>query len=165
MKAAQAFSALISGMDHHERLCYLALSTVDFLTPLEKQQLLGTCGTVSRIFELSLADMVRLLPPRQLKDGRRVARRFLTRLWIPDALLHAAARIEERLTESGIDSIFYGETSYPPQLAHVDDPPLTLFLRGKLPDNGSALAGIVGTRFPTGAAREAAFRLGFDCGR
>jgi DNA processing protein len=165
VKAAHAFPALIPDMDHHERLCYLALSTVDFLSPLEKHELLGTCGTAARLFELSLAEMARLLPLRKLKDGKLAARRFMTRLWDPGELLRAAAQIEERLTASGIDSIFYGESSYPPQLAHVDDPPLTLFLRGKLPDNGSALAGIVGTRFPTGAAREAAFRLGFECGR
>jgi DNA processing protein len=152
-------------MDHHERLYFLALSTVDFLTPREKHQLLGTCGTASRMLELSLAEMTRLLPPRPLKSGGFAARRFVTTLWDPDALLRAARQIDERLTASGIDSIFYGDSSYPPQLAHIDDPPLTLFLRGKLPDSGSALAGIVGTRFPTGAAREAAFRLGFDCGR
>jgi DNA processing protein len=69
------------------------------------------------------------------------------------------------LTREGLRSIFYWDSEYPPLLHAIYDPPLTLFLRGSLPATGTTLAAIVGTRFPTGAAREAAFRLGFELGR
>jgi DNA processing protein len=58
--------------------------------------------------------------------------------------------------------IFYHEESYPPQLREIFDPPLLLYYRGSVPDYGKPLVGVVGTRRPTGAARSAAFSLGWE---
>ena len=154
MKAAHTFAALIPFMDARERLCLLALSLVEFVTPREKLALIEMLGRPSRLFDLTLQDYAHL-----------VGRRLFTPRWNPAALLRDAERMDRLLTASGIGSIFYWDSSYPPQLREIFDPPVTLYLRGTLPDSGCALAGIVGTRFPTGAARTAAFRLGFECGR
>jgi DNA processing protein len=137
-----------------ERLCLIGLSALDFLRPREKLLLVEMMEKPSRVLELTLADLTRLL-----------GRVFSTRLWNPEEVVACAERTDRRLTAEGIDSIFYGDSTYPPQLRLIFDPPVTLFLRGTLPENGCALAGIVGTRFPTGAARTAAFRLGFECAR
>ncbi len=154
MKAAHTFAAFLQGMEHQERLCLLGLSQVECLLPKEKLLLIEVLGRPSRLLGLSLPELSRI-----------IGRRLRTRLWDPPAMLRAAEELEGRLTASGIESIFYWDSSYPPQLRETFDPPVTLFLRGTLPDSGRALAGIVGTRFPTGAARTAAFRLGFECGR
>jgi len=154
VKAAHAFPALIQDMDSQERICLLGLAQLDFLTPREKLVLIEMLGSPSRLLELSLPDLTRLL-----------GRRFFSRLWSPDMVLRSGEETDRRLTADGIESIFYWDSSFPPQLREIFDPPVTLFVRGTLPDNGSALAAIVGTRFPTGAARTAAFRLGFECGR
>ena len=154
MKAAYAIHPCVRVMDEYERLCLLGLSHVEFLRPKEKFWLYVQLEGAAPIFKLSLPDI-----------ACRVGRKLFTRLWEPGRILESAAQTQNDLTRSGVESIFYPDTRDPAQLHEIYDPPLTLFLRGTLPDNGNHLAGIVGTRFPTGAARTAAFRLGFDLGR
>jgi DNA processing protein len=154
MKASGLFPPLNRVMNAQDRLWLLGLSHVEFLTPKEKHALLGMMGSPSRLFALPLAEVARLL-----------RRRLLTRSWRPDEILRRAEETRERLTRDGMRSILYGDSEYPPLLCKIYDPPLALYVRGSLPDHGETLAGIVGTRFPTGAAREAAFRLGFELGR
>jgi DNA processing protein len=154
MKAALQIRPLNRVMDDHERLCRLGLSHVDFLRPREKINLVKLPGGASRLFDLSLSEVTGLL-------GRRV----LTKMWKPDEILRSAEATSSHLTGEGMSSIFYDDPGYPRRLAGIYDPPLVLFIRGSLPDKNETLVGIVGTRFPTGAGRAAAFRLGFDFGR
>ena len=154
MKAGNSILPLEKGMNEHDKTCLLGLSTVEFLTPHEKLALIDMRGEPRKLFHLTLRDL-RSLTGRELT----------TVLWKPEEILRAGEEIGKRLTEGGMQSIFYWDTTYPSQLREIYDPPVTLFLRGSLPDNGLLLAGIVGTRFPTGAARTAAFRLGFELGR
>jgi DNA processing protein len=149
VKAESVFAPLKRGMNAQERLALLALSHVEFIRPREKLVLVNMFDGAEPLFRLSLRDL-----------GRLVGRRLLTRLWDPASFLRAAERTQKYLTVNGMGSIFYGDSTYPPQLRETYDPPITLFYRGTLPDNGLPLAGIVGTRFPTGGARSAAFRLG-----
>ncbi len=160
MKAALSIAPLNSVMDTfsspldgQDRLCYLALSLVEFLSPWEKHRLIAMLGSATALFHVPLSEISRLL-----------ARPMRTRTWHPEDLLDSAERLRARLTADGTASIFYGDSQYPPLLREIGDPPLVLFLRGSLPGGAEPLAGIVGTRFPTGAARRAAFRLGRDLG-
>jgi DNA processing protein len=141
-------------MNERDKICLLGLSAVEFLSPREKLVLIEMRGGAGKLLELTGADISRLI-------GRRVS----STLWNSGEILRAGEETEKRLTDSGMRSIFYWDTTYPSPLREIYDPPVTLFLRGSLPDNGLLLAGIVGTRFPTGAARTAAFRLGFELGR
>jgi DNA processing protein len=160
MKAARTIRPLNWVMDAKDRLCLLGLSHVEFLRPREKLALVKLLGAESasggaaRLFELPLAEIARL-----------TGRKLLTREWRPDEILRQAETTNGRLTGEGMRSIFYWDSEYPPLLREIYDPPVTLFLRGSLPETGTTLAAIVGTRFPTGAGREAAFRLGFELGR
>jgi len=154
MKAAKAILPFTRGMETRESLFLLGLSHVEFMTPREKLLLVEMLGSAERLFQLRLADISRLL-----------GRRLLSKLWRPEEILRAAEATQKSLTQGAVRSIFYCDETYPPQLREIFDPPVTLFLRGSLPDPGVPLAGIVGTRYPTGAARDAAFRLGFDMGR
>jgi DNA processing protein len=141
-------------MNAHERLCLLGLSHVEFLHPREKLILITMFGLPSRLFSLPLARISQLL-----------GRRMTTREWMPEQILRQARETEVLLTRSGIRSIFYFDSTYPPQLRTIYDPPVTIFLRGSLPDTSRDLVGVVGTRFPTGAARTAAFQLGLELAR
>jgi DNA processing protein len=154
MKAAGTISPLNTVMNAHDRLCFLGLSHVEFLTPREKFLLVEDLGGPSPLFQLSLAEM-----------AEKVRRRLLTRMWRPDEILRSAEATSADLTREGMRSIFYTDPEYPPLLREIYDPPLTLYLRGSLPHTSDILAAIVGTRYPTGAARSAAFRLGFELGR
>ncbi len=153
MKSPAMFRPLTGGMDEHEKLCLIGLSHVDFLTPRNKVDLIKELGCAAAIYRLSLRDL-----------GSLVGRRMRTKLWDPAAILGEAEKTLKRLTPGVVGCIFREDSTYPPQLAHTYDPPVTLFYRGKLPENGNQLVGIVGTRFPTGGARKAAFRLGFELG-
>ena len=153
MKAAQAIRPLSLCMNAHERLCLLGLSHVEFLRPAEKKKIVKEPSDAARLFELPLAEIAHL-----------AGRRLVTREWKPGEILRRAEETGTRLTREGMRSIFYWDSDYPPLLHETTDPPLTLFVRGSLPPIGTTLAAIVGTRFPTGAAREAAFRLGFELG-
>jgi DNA processing protein len=141
-------------MNAHDRLCLFGLTHVEFLTPKEKFNVVAALGGPARLFQLSLSQIAGM-----------VGRRLLTRAWRPDEILRSAETTSADLTREGMGSILYWDPEYPPQLREIYDPPLTLFLRGSLPAKGDTLAAIVGTRYPTGAARAAAFRLGFDLGR
>jgi DNA processing protein len=154
MKAAELIRPLNKVMDDKDRLCILGLSHVEFLSPREKLVLIEGLGGPSRLFDLSLPDIAELL-----------RRKLVTRAWQPEDILRKAEETRAHLTPGRMGSIFYGDPEYPPRLREIYDPPLALFIRGSLPDKGQTLAGIVGTRFPTGAGRDAAFRLGFDLGR
>ncbi|HUJ74500.1 MAG TPA: DNA-processing protein DprA, partial [bacterium] len=136
-----------------DHLCTLALSLVEFLAPREKHRLIAMLGGPWPLFHLPITEISRL-----------VGRRLLTRAWRPQELLRSAEDLKARLTEDGTTSIFYADSRYPPLLREIHDPPLVLFLRGSLPGSAQPLAGIVGTRFPTGAGRQAAFRLARDLG-
>ncbi len=140
-------------MDEQDRIPLIGLSYVDFLRPKEKLLLIEALGSASRVFERSLREL-------SVMTGRP----FRTPRWNPKAILEEAARTEKRLTPGVMGCIFYWDSTYPPQLRDIFDPPVTLFYRGTLPENGYLLAGIVGTRFPTGGARKAAFGLGFELG-
>ena len=153
MKSRATFDPLISSMDEQDRIPLIGLSHVDFLTPKEKMSLILQLGSPRRLFDLTLSDLASL-----------TRRRLRTRRWNPAAILEESARTEMLLTPGVLGCIFYWDSTYPPQLREIYDPPVTLFYRGTLPDNGFSLAGIVGTRFPTGGARKAAFGLGFELG-
>jgi DNA processing protein len=153
MKAAQMIRPLSLGMNAHERLCLMGLSQVEFLRPKEKRDLVQEPADAARLFTLPLSAL-----------AEKTGRRLVTKEWKPGEILRTAEEVSARLTREGMRSIFYWDSDYPPLLRQTIDPPLTLYLRGSLPPAGTTLAAIVGTRFPTGAAREAAFRLGFELG-
>lgn len=52
----------------------------------------------------------------------------------------------DRLEELGIDLVPLGDPRYPPLLAAIDDPPVVLFVRGRLPEANRPCVALVGTR-------------------
>jgi DNA processing protein len=137
--------------DGGEPLFLLALARAEFLRPGEKLALIEMLGSAERVLSQSLPDLRQLLH-----------RTFRTESWDPPALLEAARRDRGRLEAGGIGCVFHGSPAYPAQLAEIHDPPLALFYRGRLPAFDGPMAAVVGTRRPTGAARQAAFGLGLE---
>jgi DNA processing protein len=83
-------------------------------------------------------------PPEELvKAGlpHQVAQEFLA--WRRDI---DVAKIEAELEKEGIYTVSVDEVNYPPLLAQINDPPHTLFFKGKLPKENEILVAIVGTR-------------------
>lgn len=57
-----------------------------------------------------------------------------------------AEKILEKLDQENIEVISINDSIYPALLKEISDPPHTLFVRGRLPKNGSPALGVVGTR-------------------
>jgi len=129
----------------------LALNRIPFLRSGDKLVLLAVQGSSREIFNLSLTDLEYILG-RKLKSV----------LWRPDEYLEAAERDRKYLTANEIGCTFYSESSYPAQLREIFDPPLLLYYRGMCLELERIFVAVVGTRRPTGLARSAAYRLGFD---
>lgn len=62
----------------------------------------------------------------------------------------------EILKKKGIEFIYHTDENYPEKLKEIPDPPLGLFLKGKLPREKKTVA-IVGARTPTAYGKEMAF--------
>ena len=135
----------------NDRLFLLALNRVDFLNPTEKLSLCRTLGRAEQIFGFSQTELSHYLG-RNIKSKR----------WIPEMYIRQAERDVKYLTDGQIRCIFCGDEEYPPLLEKIHDPPLVLFYRGVLPDYRRPGIAVVGTRRPTGKARYAAYRLGFE---
>ncbi len=68
-------------------------------------------------------------------------------------------KIAERLAKEKITVISLGEPAYPKLLAEINDPPITLFIRGQMPANTTPTLAVVGTRKFTDYGRLVCRRL------
>jgi len=132
----------------------LAVNRICCLRPLEKFRVLAACGTERAFASLSWPDMERIL-----------GRRFDHPAQSPVEYLASAENDRKGLTRGRFQCTFYWDSAFPPQLREVYDPPLVLYHRGDWPDWSEPLVAIVGTRHPTGQARECSYALAFDLGR
>ena len=141
-------------MERPERDCLLALAHARFLRAPERIALAGMHGGTGGLARLGTGDLARLL-----------SRTVRTAGWDPDGLVAAAERTARLADRGQFSFTCWGDPSYPALLAEIHDPPAVLFHRGTAPDPARPLVGVVGTRLPTGAGRDAAFRLGFELAR
>ena len=89
---------------------------------------------------------------------------FARNLKALDAAFKAADREIKAVEKSSVNFISIFSPLYPPLLKEIYDPPFILFYRGILPENYERTVGVVGTRYPSGAALSAAFDIGFGFG-
>jgi DNA processing protein len=136
------------------KLLALAVNRVAFLRPREKKCLLEACETPARFGGMSTAALAAIVG-RPVRSGS----------WQPLELLRQAERELRDLTLAGFVCTFYWERTFPSLLKEIYDPPVVLYHRGALPEPTRSLVAIVGTRRPSGAARERAYELGFELGR
>jgi DNA processing protein len=132
----------------------LAVNRLPYLQPLERYRLMALCPTVDGFAGLTRPDMEEILQRRFDDPG-------LPMEWY----LQEAERDRKFLTRGRFQCTFYWTGSYPPQMREMYDPPLVLYYRGDLPDWSEPLVAIVGTRHPTGQARECAYELAFQLAR
>jgi len=82
---------------------------------------------------------------------------------LADKDLGPARAILEKCAADGVRILTIGDAEYPERLKNIYDPPLTLYVRGRLPaiDEEAAVA-VVGTRSCTPYGVRAAERIGFE---
>ncbi len=127
----------------------LALARAPFMSAREK------------ILLAEILDAAGGLPVMGLGDAEEILGRSLRgaswdgRLW-----LEGAKRDRDWLARTGSVALSYWASDYPAILRETARPPFVLYLRGRLPPADRPAAAVVGTRFPTGRALEAASALG-----
>lgn len=134
-------------------LLRLAIARLSFLTTSEKLALCRQLESESQFLHLTVPDLETFF-----------RRRIPVRSFAPEAVLREVERDRKVLTAKRIEYTFYEDTSYPPQLREIYDPPFLLYYRGRLPDYERPLLGVVGTRRPSGRSTASAYRLGFEAG-
>jgi DNA processing protein len=135
-------------------LLALALNRAGSLRPGERYRLLDSCADPEALLSLPAEGLSRML-------GRRVP----AASWRPSELRRWAERERSGLTRAGFVCTFYWDEAFPSLLKEIFDPPVVLYVRGTLPGVGRELVAVVGTRRPTGVARDRAYELGFELAR
>ncbi len=83
-----------------------------------------------------------------------------------DKSMWRADRALETCVSRDIRIIALGDSAYPHRLANIYDPPVVLFVRGKLPDiDGEAAVAIVGTRKASPYGIKMATQMGYEISR
>ncbi|HSR89332.1 MAG TPA: DNA-processing protein DprA [Candidatus Udaeobacter sp.] len=114
---------------------HAALAHFPKITYSRYQKLAAYFSDLKELWSAELPDLV----AAQLEEN--IANEFL--IWREQ---NSVEKIIERLNKEGIQTISINERDYPPLLKEINDPPHTLFVRGKLPDSSVPALGVVGTR-------------------
>ncbi len=139
-------------------LSLLAIQRIGCLRPAEKQGVLDLLDDGASLMKLSRRD-IEMAVGRPLWSWRRQG----AEIPFDGAALLAAAEDDSRLLQSlGARFVTAEDSSYPPALRELPDPPFGLYLLGEdLPADRPSIA-VVGTRYPTGAAISAALGFAHD---
>ncbi|MBQ9460837.1 MAG: DNA-processing protein DprA [Clostridia bacterium] len=79
--------------------------------------------------------------------------------------LDPVKRIYERAVQAGVRIVTISSGEYPASLRRIPDPPLLLFIKGKLPAHRGLKVAVVGTREPTRLGRQVAYDLSYELTR
>ncbi len=86
-------------------------------------------------------------------------------IWQPEGLRQRVEYDLDMLERYSIGVVSFNSALYPPVLREIHDPPFSVYFRGTLPEPDKPLAGIVGTRSPSGDGSLAAARFGAEFAR
>lgn len=130
------------------------LSCVQGVRPEAKYDLLGALGGPERIFFASREELLSAYPLRPAEVDR-----------LMDKSMDPAARAVSFCGEHGISILTLQDATYPERLRNISDPPVVLYVWGKLPplDETMTLA-VVGTRKATPYGVKMASLLGRELG-
>lgn len=132
------------------RVHWLWLSAITKVSPLQKRKLLQLYGDPEQLYN---ADA------RQLRELGFLSADGMDQLLNKD--LTPIRRLSDFCDHSSIGYITLQDSSYPPRLRALNDGPLVLYFKGRLPDlEQRPLIGVVGTRNATKNGLQAAERLG-----
>lgn len=134
---------------------YLRLQLTAEIGPIRLRKLIDRFGGLEAVLDASRAELERVE-----RIGPRIAEAIVT-----SRNADAVEREVERATASGLRIACLEDPDYPRSLLNITDPPICLYVRGRLePADGVAVA-IVGTRRCSHYGREQAIRFGELLGR
>ena len=131
------------------------LSAMTELRPLTRSKLVSSLGDPEKVY---FADEKLLMENCALTDFERGL--------LADKDLARAEKIIELCRGDGTDIMTLEDSAYPKRLAAIFDPPVVLYIRGKLPEiDEEAAIGVVGTRRATPYGIKMGRSLGYEIAR
>lgn len=128
------------------------LSALTSLKPKTRFELLNTFGDPEKIF---FADERQLFERINLSEFERAV--------VLNKSLDRANEILEKCREDGVSIMTFQDISYPYRLKNIYDPPVVLYIKGRLPAIDDQVAiGVVGTRKATTYGTKMAKKIGFE---
>ena len=141
-------------MTEDTRICYVRLALVFGPASKLAVRILEAAGSPEAVFRNGLKD---LEPSENLPEKELEYARELLKTRKPEE----AEQMIEKCAGMGIEILTPDSSDYPASLRYLADRPLTLYLRGTMPDCGGAMsAAVVGTRKMTDYGRTMAYSLG-----
>ena len=117
----------------------------------EFQPLLEIYGTPYDLFNADEAELDKLPCSQTLKNR------------LADKSLREATRIMEYCKTNGVGILFWQDQQYPASLRALQDPPVLLYYKGKLPDFSRRLCiSVVGTRSMSEYGKRMAYKIGYE---
>lgn len=129
-----------------EKLHLVALTMIDKVGPKTSRALLQHFGGAEAIFRTSRQKLM-TIP----SVGEKIARAIHG-----SSILQAAERELKFAEKNGIEIVTWYDNGYPRKLKEVDDSPLVLYVKGKLPTVEKPHIAVVGTRRPSANGRKIA---------
>jgi DNA processing protein len=127
-----------SVLSREEELFWLALKLIPGLGTRTSGKLLDRFRTPQAIFRASRTEL------EVAGVSGAVAQSIASGCSFEDA-----AAQQEKMLERGAEVVTIGDSRYPPSLREIFDPPLLLFVRGRVELLQTLMLGVVGTRRPT----------------
>lgn len=137
-------------MDKNLLWVWLSLSCTPGSQTFKK--LIDSFGSVEAIYEANDKQINSAINPRSSDRSSLL-----------DKDIAKAKKILEFCTQKKVGIVTYGDKEYPNALRSIENPPVLLYYRGKLPDfNNSISIGVVGTRSLSPYGRKCAYELSYD---
>lgn len=136
---------------NNSRYIYLALSKLKTSEIKALNEIKETYGGFSHLLGLSVE---KICSDTGLK--KKIAENILT---ILEDFDKKGEEEESKLKDIGADFITIADEEYPPLLSELIDPPIVLYIKGKLPDISSPRIAVVGSRNADSYGLEAAYRI------
>jgi len=134
------------------RDAYIALNLFEGIGPVRVRALLDVLGSPARIFDAGLDELL------QAKGvGRGVAESLIAQR----SKVDVAAEIQ-RAADVDASIVTQADPEYPAALKHIHDPPLALYVRGRLDPKDTHAIAVVGSRRCTHYGTSVADRLSFQ---
>ncbi|MDI6642402.1 MAG: DNA-processing protein DprA, partial [Elusimicrobiota bacterium] len=127
----------------------ILLNMVPDIGPIRANRLVSYFGTAAKVFE-SYPEEIAAAAEISTNLARKILR-SMSEIQIDKEL--------EKIKKSNVEVLITTDEKYPPQLKVLPDPPIVLYLRGKLDKRSSYSIAIVGTRRPTEYGRIIAEKL------
>ena len=125
---------------------------MDRVGPVGVRALVESLGSAAAIFEASEAAMSRVRGVGRATAAAIVSQRSTT-AWEAE---------EERAQRAGARVVTFVDAEYPEPLKGIHDPPLALYVKGRLKAHDRHAVAVVGTRRPTRYGREVTRRFSVD---